>query len=140
MTHGPPHLWPEVQQVLDCADTVWNRNSRVANSGDPRVLTIMDRFCEGFSVDDLCDAIRGSGRDEFIATRPSLQSVKTLLKDAAAVDKYASLLEAPASKAPSVQPPAGSYYERTGFEDAAGRGPVEQDPPDDPFGKAAADG
>jgi hypothetical protein len=141
-THDPPHTWSEVKQVLRCGDEVWNTNSRVANSADPRVQTIVDRFCDGFDVNDLCEALRGSKRDAFIASRPTLQCVKTLLKDAQAVDKYAKQLHAPSSgPAPRVQPPAGDYYEHTGFEEAEARGgPVPQLEPDDPFvPKAVAD-
>lgn len=131
---GPPHCWQEVKAVLKMCDDTWSTSSRVFNSADPRVQVVLDRFCDGFTVAQLCEAIAGSKHEQFIASRPSLQVVTTLLKSAAAVDKYSRLVGVVAAGAPTVQPASPQYYGSTGFEQAIAAGPTQMLQPNDQIG------
>lgn len=141
-SHGSPHQWPEVVAVVAACNDVWGQTTRIHNSADPRIAVVVERLAEGFSPDDLIEAIHGSRNDEWIASKKGLQTLKTLLKDAASVDKYASMIDGDGA-VPGVQPSVNSeYYKtgKTGWEPAAESGPVEELSGDErPFGKQAAD-
>lgn len=104
---GDPSNWPEVKDVCRIFRDTFGRSDDPRNGSDPRTATMLARFAEGYSVADLCDAVRGSKRDEHIASNRQFQTIKTILRDAAQVDKFRSLLDAPKATEESVDDTGG---------------------------------
>ena len=96
LEHGGPHTWAEVRDVASAFTEVWGIPAPLRNGGDPRVRTIVERFAEGFTVDQLEAAIRGAKEREWITSNPDLQAIETMLRDAAQVDKHIHLTTAAA--------------------------------------------
>lgn len=98
---GDPSNWPEVVEVCDASQRAFGRRDAPRHSGDPRCRVILERFAEGYSPSDLEEAMRGAMRAENIAEKREYQVISTVLKDASRVDKYRSLLDAPAPDRPA---------------------------------------
>ena len=89
----PPEGDPAVLALCQAWSDVWGVGVHLRGGlRDPRLNAILSRLSEGFTVEQLTEAIKGSKNDDFIAKRKALQTLATVLKDAGAVDKYASLV------------------------------------------------
>ncbi len=99
-----PEQWSEMTElnhlVADAFGTEPDTLTGFGKDGrlDPRVDTVLRRWAEGTEQARLRAAIRGASLDELIRTKPTLQSLVTILKDGNAVDKYCRLAK---SKSPA---------------------------------------
>ena len=96
-----PWEWTEVATVFAAFQKTWRRALTPvrAGLGDPRVRTVLERFREGYSVDELTTAIRGSVKSENLQENPEHQTIQTVLRDGGQIDKWTALLAAaPAQK------------------------------------------
>lgn len=100
---GDPVTWPEVIAACDAFAENYDRRDDPKNGSDSRASVILGRFAEGYSVSDIGEAFRGSKLDEHIAKNRAFQTIKTILRDAAQVDKFRSLLVGSKSKAPTAK-------------------------------------
>lgn len=119
---GDPTGWKEVRAVAEAFELIWQKTGKLRHGTDPRCRAIVDRFSEGFTVADLIAALNGAKLDRFYAEKREVQQIQTLLRDAAQVDKFKSLLGpiAPDSVATRDKPPAapgGGRWSGQEFED-----------------------
>lgn len=93
MTAPQPESWPETKLLCTTlADTFGHKFPQFPRHGsDPRCAVAFGRWAEGFLNDRLLDAIRGAKLDENIAKNQQFQTLTTILRDAAQVDKFAAL-------------------------------------------------
>jgi hypothetical protein len=118
----PPEGDPSVLALCKAWSVVWGAEVRLRGGlNDPRLRAILGRLAEGFTVEQLTEAIRGSKNDEFIAERKSLQTLATVLKDAGAVDKYASLVAKSAEMDTGLSQQREANRRKREEEDAAAR-------------------
>ena len=87
----PAETWPEVAEVLATWAEVWKPVKLRGGTRDPRLRAILERFAEGYTPGNLGEAIRGSPRDPHIAEHQQFQTLQTVLRDAAQVDKFRDL-------------------------------------------------
>jgi hypothetical protein len=89
-----PWEWSEVQMVFAAFQKTWRRALGPVKAGvaDPRVRTILERFQEGYTVDELTTAIRGSVKSENLQENPEHQTIQTVLRDGGQIDKWTALL------------------------------------------------
>lgn len=98
-----PEAWPEMRTLAGVVAEVFGGAPEYPrNAGDPRCLHVLERWAEGFSNDDLCEAIRGAGQDDHIKNHPQFQNLATILKSALQVDRFKKLLHSP------VRPPVST--------------------------------
>jgi hypothetical protein len=107
MAHGTPDVWPEVCEAARRFAAVWPTEGKLRGFRDPRVARIVERLAEGFTVDELAAAAKGSKLDEHIAGSAAFQTIATVWRDAAQVEKFKRLLTSPPAKAPPRRP--GGY-------------------------------
>lgn len=94
MAHGSPETWPEVIEAFGRLKAVYPALGQL-RSRDARARTIVERFAEGTTLDQLDRSARGSKLDPHIAGNAAYQTVQTVWRDAGQVDKFCALLEAP---------------------------------------------
>lgn len=118
LEYGPPHTWPEMEEVITHFNAVWDKRASLLSDRDPRTVVLLERFAEGYPMETLKAAIRGSKHAEWIQTHGEAQCLKTILRDGAAIDKYAALDHAGGNgHGPAVQPGlGGAYYDDMGWE------------------------
>jgi hypothetical protein len=95
---GDAAMWPIVAGVVEDFRSTWPAEKPPRHGGDPRARTILERVAEGYSRDELARAARGSKLDPNIADNPQYQTIRTVFRDAAQVDKFAALAEPPKPK------------------------------------------
>ena len=83
--------WPEVAEICDVFSEVWGRSDKPRHAGDVRSQKLLERFAEGYTTNDLKRAVRGAKSCEHISGNRSYQSIKTILRDGAQVDKFLAL-------------------------------------------------
>ncbi len=91
MRYGDPARWPETIEICASMRATFGRPDEPRHSGDPRARVVVDRFREGYSPAELCEAVRGSKNAANIADNREFQALKTILRDAAQVDKFRAL-------------------------------------------------
>ena len=91
---GRVEIWPEVSAICGTFVEVWGRPDAPRHGGDPRAQAILNRAQEGYTVEQLQAAIRGSKLAENIRERRDYQALTTILRDAAQVDKFSALAAA----------------------------------------------
>ncbi len=87
---GDAVTWPEVRAIVGAFQRAYGRPDQPRNGGDPRVQLILKLLADGESVERLVLAVERSRWAEYMA-KESNQSLKTILKDGASVDKYAAM-------------------------------------------------
>jgi hypothetical protein len=97
---GLVETWPEVKTICAAFEQTWGRKDAPRHGGDPRARVILDRFEEGFSVEQLCRAIRQSRFADYITGNKANQTLMTILRDAAQVDKFCALTAPAAPRLP----------------------------------------
>jgi hypothetical protein len=117
-----PEKWPETAfLVATLAEVFGGPEQSPRHAGDPRMRAVLALWAEGRTMFELEQAIRGAGKDPHYRANPQFQTLQTILKDSAQVDKFIRLLTvepvaqtaAPRSKGP-LQPNHG----KTGTENA----------------------
>lgn len=92
--YGAPETWPEViaanAKFLDAYPAAGKLRAR-----DLRAVTIVERFAQGFTVDELDRAARGSLLDPHISGNASFQMVRTIWRDESQVLRFIALLQSP---------------------------------------------
>jgi hypothetical protein len=93
MTAPQPESWPETRLLCTTLAEVFGHKFQQfpRHGSDPRCAVAFGRWAEGFPNDRLLDAIRGAKLDENIAKNQQYQTLTTILRDAAQVDKFAAL-------------------------------------------------
>lgn len=94
MAHGPPETWPEVVAANEAFRVVWPAAGRL-RARDTRAVVIVERFAQGYTLDQLVEAARGARLDPHIAGNAAYQTVSTIWRDTGQVDKFSALLKAP---------------------------------------------
>lgn len=88
--------WPEVLAVCEAFRAAWGKDVVLRNElKDPRLRVILERFADGFTVNQLERAIRQSKFADYIAGNQAHQTLTTILRDAAQVDKFGGLTALP---------------------------------------------
>lgn len=91
-----PEKHPVVTELTSHWNEVWQPKIPFRPRGgltDSRLVKILLRLKEGYTVQQLKDAISGARNDEWIAKRKNLQTLKTIFKDGDAVEKYCQQLD-----------------------------------------------
>jgi hypothetical protein len=94
MQYGPPESWFEVTAANDAFRAVYPAAGKL-RARDTRAVVIVERFAQGFSIEQLAEAARGSALDPHISSNAQFQTVTTVWKDAERVDKFIALLKTP---------------------------------------------
>jgi hypothetical protein len=97
-----PELWPETRALVAVLVEVFGGPEQgPRNSGDPRMKILFERWAEGFTTEELAEAIRGAALDDLVRSKPTLQNLKTILRDAGEVDRYRRALSVPTTPKPA---------------------------------------
>lgn len=92
-----PEKWPELLRLVALVAEVFGGPPQAPRtSGDPRVVAVLKLWAEGRTMPELEQAIRGAGLDSHYRGNPQFQTLQTILKDSATVDKFIRLLTVPA--------------------------------------------
>ncbi len=87
-----PERWPEVVSLQERLGAVFGLPvEQPRTPRDPRCRLPLERFAEGYTVDQLLRAIAGAKQSRAIADSREYQTLATILRDAAQVDKLAAL-------------------------------------------------
>lgn len=93
LEHPNPESWPESREIVSVLTQVFGGPEQsIRSAADPRMRVVLSRWSEGYTTDQLADAIRGAGLDDQIRAKPQLQTLTTILRDSGQVDRYARLL------------------------------------------------
>ena len=110
---GDVHLWPELQPIFKAFEETWGRKGAPAHGGDPRAKVILQRLAEGIPVERLVLAVRRSKFAPYMVENQTYQTLTTILRDAAQVDKFCELTAAPrkagTSRAPQPEADSGGW-------------------------------
>lgn len=91
-----PEKWPEVVALERAKAQAFGRNpDEFRTATDERVLAPLARFAEGYTPEQLEQAVRGAARDADYRKNPQWQNLGTILKSAKNVDRFIALHEAP---------------------------------------------
>ena len=101
---GDTPSWPELQPIFIAFQETWGRNGAPAHGGDPRAQLILQRIVEGIPVERLAMAVRRSKFAAYIVADESYQTLTTILRDAAQVDKFCALTALPRKAGQSREP------------------------------------
>jgi hypothetical protein len=98
-----PESWPELRGLCDLLAAIFGGQPEYPrNSGDPRCRVVLDRLASDIPLSRLTAAIRGSKHVDYIREKPENQTLMTILRDDAQVDKFAKFSPTPAiSTAPA---------------------------------------
>lgn len=94
MEWGPPERWPEVVEANEAFLSVYPNAGRL-RPRDVRAPRIIERIAEGYSLEQLLKAAKGSRLDPHIGGNASFQTVGTVWRDAAQVDRFCALFDCP---------------------------------------------
>lgn len=97
--HGDCASWPEVQAICAAFLRTYGRTDEPRHGGDSRAELILQRLAEDYSVDLLVQAVERSKNADWMAKR-SNQSLTTILKNGATVEKLAALTSSETSARP----------------------------------------
>jgi hypothetical protein len=95
--HPDPHRWTEMLELRDLVAKTFGiepdelRAPNQRGDLDPRVALVLERWAEGTDQARMRKAIVGAKADDLIASKTQLQTLQTIFKNAAAVDKYSKL-------------------------------------------------
>lgn len=93
LVHPNPESWPEtLRHVEKLREVFGGPAQKPRTSADPRVQVLLGRWAEGYSPAELDQAIAGAKHDANIATHQQYQTLTTILRDAAQVDRFTRLL------------------------------------------------
>jgi hypothetical protein len=107
LEHGPVEKWPEVVAAAEVFEAEWPGSGSL-RSRDSRALVIVERYAQGFTLDDLRDAAEGAKRDPHIASNPTFQTIKTVWRDEGQIDRFRKLLTSPGVSKTHRQPSTGA--------------------------------
>ncbi len=116
-----PEKWPETSFLVNTLAEVFGGPPQFPrNAGDPRMRAVLALWAEGRTMFELEQAIRGAGKDQHYRANPQFQTLQTILKDSAQVDKFIRLLTVePTPSGPNNgRTPAQGNHGRTGTENA----------------------
>jgi hypothetical protein len=121
MAHGPPERWPEVIAAANAFRDVWPTSGKL-RSRDTRAVVVVERLAQGYTVEQLAGAARGAKLDTHIAGNAGYQTISTVWRDAAQVDRFLALLatggpKPKAAKGADWRPPDAG---RSGWESTRG--------------------
>lgn len=119
LNHPNPERWPETGRLSSVLAEVFGGPVQLPrNAADPRMRALLALWAEGRLTAELEQAIRGAGKDDHYRQNPQFQTLTTILKDSAQVDKFIRLLTvAPtASAKPSGRAHPQGDQGRTGTE------------------------
>jgi hypothetical protein len=142
--HPKPEAWPEILSLQGkLAEVFGHPVEQPRNATDPRCALPLRRYAEGYTEAQLLRAIEGSKKSRAIGESREYQTLATILRDAAQVDKLAGLAPDPSSstmrKGRTIAEREAAELERTnadrvarglrplGGDDAAVRDPAEID-------------
>lgn len=92
-----PESWPELRGLCDLLAAIFGGHPEYPrNSGDPRCRVVLERLASDIQLSRLTAAIRGSKHVDYIREKPESQTLMTILRDDAQVDKFAKFAPAPA--------------------------------------------
>lgn len=115
LRYGLPGQWRALDPLFAAFDGTWGRDERPRGAADPRHAIVAERLAEGFSVEELIEAVRGAKQDVHIARNRQFQVLRTILRDAAQVDKFRGLLKPANDSELAVEPvadtPSGTRWE-----------------------------
>lgn len=115
LRYGLPGQWRALDPLFAAFDGTWGRDERPRGAADPRHAILAERLAEGFSVEELIEAVRGAKQDVHIARNRQFQVMRTILRDAAQVDKFRGLLKPANDSELAVEPvadtPSGTRWE-----------------------------
>jgi hypothetical protein len=118
-----PERWPEVRALSERCAVLFKRRAvefpRTPN--DPRCRVVLARLAEGYDVDRLMLALEGASRDEHYQRSPQFQNLAQVLRDAAQVDRFCALAEAPADTTPRSGQQRGPGPKPSSFDVAKAR-------------------
>ncbi len=91
-----PESWAETQEAVAVLAVTFGHTGPQSprHQADPRMLVLLARWSEGYTITQVALAIQGAALDEHIAKNPQFQTLTTILRDAAQVDKFIALWEA----------------------------------------------
>ena len=116
-----PEKWPETLVLVAALAEVFGGPQQLPrHASDPRMRALLALWAEGRTMVELEQAIRGAGKDDHYRTNPQFQTLTTILKDSAQVDKFIRLLTvAPSAPAKtSSQAAVQNSHGKTGTENA----------------------
>ena len=91
-----PEKWPETAILVTVLAEVFGGPKQLPrNSSDPRMRVLLALWAEGRTMDELEQALHGAGKDPYYRENPQFQTLQTILKDSAQVDKFIRLLTVP---------------------------------------------
>lgn len=94
--HPQPERWPEILSLqAKLAEVFGLPVEQPRQPRDPRCSVPLQRYAEGFTEQQLLDAIEGAKQSKAIGERREYQVLATILRDAAQVDKLRALAERP---------------------------------------------
>jgi hypothetical protein len=95
-----PESWPEVRALCEAVGVAFKRPPLFPRTPtDPRVRAVLERLAEGYELAQLDRAVRGAALDEHFAKNAQFQSLNTILRDSAQVDRFCALADAPPARA-----------------------------------------
>jgi hypothetical protein len=102
---GVANSWPEVLAVCSAFAGAWRKPVTLRTTGlkDPRLKVILERFAEGFTVEQLEQAIERARFADYIANNQANQTLQTILRDAGQVEKFAALTGPPTVPKPQLR-------------------------------------
>lgn len=93
LNHPNPERWPETGQLSSVLAEVFGGPVQLPrNAADPRMRALLALWAEERGTAELEQAIRGAGKDDHYRQNPQFQTLTTILKDSAQVDKFIRLL------------------------------------------------
>lgn len=87
-----PHRWTEMLELQGLVAQVFGiEPDEIRTENDPRCQAVLARWAEGIDQPRMRFAIRGARHNDLAATKPELQNLKFIFRDANAVDGYVRL-------------------------------------------------
>lgn len=122
LRYPQPETWPEMVALHDRLAAVFGHAAaeRPRHHADPRAEVPLKRWAEGIPQEELLLAIEGAkAADDIVSKSDHLQTVMTILKDAAVVAKYVRIARAKAPASPKSRAQASA--QRAKDEEALAR-------------------
>jgi hypothetical protein len=103
---GETRDWPELQPIFTAFEQTWGRDGKPKTSGDPRSLVILKLIAAGVAIERLVLAVSRSRFATYMVENQSYQTLTTILRDEAQVDKFCALTALPRKAGLSREPQA----------------------------------
>lgn len=111
-----PEKWAETEHLVAVlAEVFGGAPQRPRHASDPRMKVLLALWAEGRTMLELEQALRGAGKDAYLRENPQFQTLQTILRDSAQVDKFIRLLTV-APAAPPVKANARAVQTDHGFD------------------------